>query len=60
MSSVKRPTLKKVSLNNEMCSLDLITVEKEIKETEEKLDALLAKREYIYEQLKDVPSSYFC
>lgn len=70
MSSVKRPTLKNLSLTNEICSLDLITVEKEILEMTEKLDILLAKRDALYEKVKKdiyakrypegVYPSYFC
>lgn len=53
MSKRRATVTKNPKVNNTVASLDLITLDKEIKEAEEKLDELIAKRKHIYENIID-------
>ncbi len=54
MTSLKKQTTlsNSPSLNYDIGSLELIKIEHEIKETEEKLEMLVAKREHLQEEAK--------
>jgi hypothetical protein len=61
MSFKKQATFKNVKATSKISSMELIMIDKDIKEAEEKLEKLMIKRDLMYEKIsaKEKIENYF-
>ena len=60
MSKRQATANKSPCLNHGIDSLELISIDKEIRETQEKLEMLIIKKETLYENAKKMQKDIYC